>query len=87
MTRLPGLSQWQQTVSSRLPHLSTPQVVIRNVSIALRQIVPEFRVHRRRQANDVNRPQDSRPPGQRPAPLRCPPWTLLSGVGFSRIAS
>jgi hypothetical protein len=28
MTRLPGLSQWQQTVSSHLPHLSTPQVVL-----------------------------------------------------------
>jgi hypothetical protein len=28
MTRLPGLSQWQQTVSRHLPHLSTPQVVI-----------------------------------------------------------
>jgi hypothetical protein len=28
MTRLPGLSQWQQIVSTHLPHLSKPQVVI-----------------------------------------------------------
>ena len=28
MTRLPGLSQWQQTVSTHLPHLSRPQVVM-----------------------------------------------------------
>lgn len=49
--------------------------VKRNVSIALRQIAPEFRVHRVRRANGVNRPQDSRPPGRRPGPLRCPPWT------------
>jgi hypothetical protein len=28
MTRLTGLSQWQQTVSTHLPHLSKPQVVM-----------------------------------------------------------
>ncbi len=31
MPRLTGLSQWQQTVSTHLPHLSKPQVVMRSL--------------------------------------------------------